>query len=103
MAHFIVAKLWLFICWVTLEIVAFSGPASEVVQEVKATIVALLCWCRLMVSGRQVLIRMQLGAGQGDGTDVTINCMCSEPVTVVWHFFTACIIYGNGLKPTKEL
>jgi len=30
-------RLWLFICWVTLEIVAFSGPVGEVVQELKAT------------------------------------------------------------------
>ena len=28
-------------------------------------------------------VRMQLGAAQGDGTDVTSDCMCCEPVTVV--------------------
>jgi len=87
MAHFIVAfgQLWLFICWVTLEIVAFSGPAGEVVQELKATNVALLCWCRLLVSSRQVLIRTQLGAGQGDGTDVLS----------LWYDICLQLIYGN--------
>jgi len=39
MAHFIVTfgRLWLFVYCVTLEIVAFSDPAGEVVQELKAT------------------------------------------------------------------
>jgi len=65
--------------------VAFSGPAGEVVQKCEATMhcgftlliqIDVGCWCQVPI------IRVQIGSGQGDDTDVT-TVVCCEPVTVI--------------------
>jgi len=99
MAHFIVAELWLLVecafsfaesrlrLWLSL-----SGPAGEVVQELKA---AILCWCRLLVSSRQVLILYVCNSAQGRAMAL-MSCNCG--MTFVYNLYTEI-----GLKPTKVL
>jgi len=45
MPRFIVAllRLWLFSCWIIVQIMAFNGPAGELVQNSKVTIDCYQC------------------------------------------------------------
>jgi len=63
-------------------------------------IVDLLCLCRLLVSGSQVPIRMQIRPGQGDDTGATaIDSMLWASHCGMTFFYS---LYTEiGLKPTK--
>jgi len=104
MAHFIVAKLWLLVdC-------GFLFAESRLILCLSVALLArwsrnekppllmyhVSCWC-------QVLIRMQLGAGQGDGTDVITNCVWGEPVTVVWRLLQLTYENRTQTEQTKVL